>query len=77
MRLAAHLVAQTIYITDACALQEVYSGEEESQPPNPAIEDTKSCFTMVSDILECIVRLEQEHKNYLRLVEKEAVLGSQ
>lgn len=62
--------------SDTCGSQEVYMGDN-GTVPSFVIEDTKSCFEMIREILTCVTSLEQEHKSYQRLMEKEAVLGSQ
>ena len=65
-----------LFLPDACATQEVYMADH-GLAPSVNIEDTKTCFETLNDILKCVIHLEQEHKSYLRVVEKEAVLGSQ
>lgn len=59
---------------DACASQEVYSGED--QPYQPYIEDTKSCFKTLNQILKCVISLEQEHLQYRKQKQRNTVIGS-
>lgn len=61
-------------IADACGSQEVYAGDSR---PAMVIEDTKTCFETINNILRCAITLEQEHKHYQRQLEKQAILGSQ
>ncbi|KAK6195833.1 hypothetical protein SNE40_001181 [Patella caerulea] len=61
--------------TDACGCQEVYSGDTEPHPML-VIDDTKICFETVTEIQKCVISLEQEHKRYVKLVQRQTVIGS-
>lgn len=60
---------------DACASQEVYTGDSDL-PPSMHIEDTKSCFVTLNNILSCVIKLEQEHLQYKKMLQKQRVIGS-
>ncbi|XP_013401022.2 ras GTPase-activating protein 3 isoform X2 [Lingula anatina] len=65
-------------LQDTCAELEVYSGTETpSKPPTAILEDTKTCFETLSEILACVISLEQEHKQYVKDKHRNTVYGSQ
>lgn len=53
---------------------EVYTGNKFSV--GTEIEDSKSCFEMLNEILKCVIGLEQEHLQYRKNRQKEHVKGS-
>lgn len=53
---------------------EVYSGNQFSVAME--IEDSKSCFEMLNEMLKCVIGLEQEHMQYQKTVQKQHVKGS-
>ncbi|CAC5393896.1 RASA3 [Mytilus coruscus] len=59
---------------DACADQEVYTGEDNYQ--HPYIEDTKTCFVTLNEVLKCVISLEQEHMQYRKNKQRNTVIGS-
>ncbi|XP_060598929.1 ras GTPase-activating protein 3-like isoform X2 [Ruditapes philippinarum] len=59
---------------DACGAMEVYAGNQFSIPVE--IEDSKSCFEMLNEMLKCVIGLEQEHMQYQKTVQKQHVKGS-
>lgn len=63
-------------LIEACGCQAVYGGELEESRPSIPVEDPKSCFQTLSELQQCIISLEQEHKKYLRLVQRSTILGS-
>ncbi|XP_064614886.1 ras GTPase-activating protein 3-like isoform X2 [Liolophura sinensis] len=63
-------------LQDACASQEVYSGDTEPMPL-VHIDDTKTCFETLNEILKCVISLEQEHMQYKKMVQKQTVIGSE
>ncbi|CAH1782111.1 unnamed protein product, partial [Owenia fusiformis] len=69
-------INQLELLQDACAVQEVYMGDNMISPPSP-IEDTRTCFLTVSRILDCIVTLEQEHQRYRKTVNRTVIYGSE
>jgi hypothetical protein len=44
-------------ILDACATQEVYTGEDNFKQPH--IEDTQTCFVTLNEVLKCVISLER------------------
>ncbi|KAL4220643.1 Ras GTPase-activating protein 2 [Mactra antiquata] len=72
--LLLHNMEKLEAMQDACGALEVYSGNQFSVPME--IEDSKSCFEMLNDLLKCVIGLEQEHKQYLKSVQKQHVKGS-
>lgn len=62
-------------LTDACANQEVYTGEVDTFQ-QPYIEDTRTCFVTVNEILKCVISLEQEHMQYLKNKQRNTIIGS-
>ena len=40
------------------------------------VEDPQSCFTTINEIQKCVISLEQEHKQYLRMVARSTIIGS-
>ena len=65
-----------VCVVDVSVSQEVYNAEE-SIVPSTEIEDTKTCFQTLNEMLRCVVSLEQEHMQYLKLLQKNMVYGSQ
>ena len=63
-----------MFVSEACGALEVYSGGKFSAPVE--IDDTKSCFEMINEILRCVIGLEQEHLQYRKNMQKEIVKGS-
>ncbi|ESP04353.1 hypothetical protein LOTGIDRAFT_170855 [Lottia gigantea] len=60
---------------DACGCQEVYTGDTEPKSVL-VIEDTKTCYETITQIQKCVISLEQEHKRYFKLVQRQTVIGS-
>lgn len=63
-------------LQEACGCQAVYAGASEEGRGSMRVEDPKSCFQTVSEIQRCVISLEQEHKQYLRMVQRSTVIGS-
>lgn len=59
---------------DACATQEVYTGEDNFQQPH--IEDTQTCFVTLNEVLKCVISLEQDHMQYRKNKQRNTVIGS-
>ncbi|PVD18943.1 hypothetical protein C0Q70_21502 [Pomacea canaliculata] len=63
-------------LQDVCGSQVVYAGVSEELRPSIYVEDPQTCFQTVSELQKCVVSLEQEHKQYLRMVQRSTVIGS-
>lgn len=61
---------------EACGCQVVYAGTMEEPRASMVVEDPQSCFTTINEIQKCVISLEQEHKQYLRMVARSTVIGS-
>eukprot|EP00058_Branchiostoma_floridae_P007819 XP_002593307.1 hypothetical protein BRAFLDRAFT_83855 [Branchiostoma floridae] len=65
-------------LEDMCGEEAVYSGT----PPTPRtttyiIEDPKTCFETLRSIMDCIIKLEQEHIEYYKALAKSTKYGSE
>ncbi|KAK7499228.1 hypothetical protein BaRGS_00009488 [Batillaria attramentaria] len=63
-------------LQEACGCQAVYAGVLEEPRASMRVEDPQSCFQTVNEIQKCVISLEQEHKQYLRMVQRSTVIGS-
>ncbi|KAK7089995.1 hypothetical protein V1264_009860 [Littorina saxatilis] len=61
---------------EACGAQVVYAGTTEEPRASMIVEDPQSCFQTVNRIQTCVISLEQEHKQYLRMKQRSTVIGS-
>ncbi|XP_041351438.1 ras GTPase-activating protein 3-like isoform X2 [Gigantopelta aegis] len=62
-------------LQEACACQEVYSGDS-FQQHSVVIDDTKSCYETLAEIQKHVISLEQAHKQYLKMLHKHTIVGS-
>ncbi|XP_076453641.1 ras GTPase-activating protein 3-like [Babylonia areolata] len=63
-------------IQEACGVQVVYAGTTEEPRASMVVEDPQTCFSTVSSIQQCVISLEQEHKQYQRRLQRSTVIGS-
>ncbi|KAL3848073.1 hypothetical protein ACJMK2_018954 [Sinanodonta woodiana] len=62
---------------DMCGSLEVYGGDVGLNTSHGfEIEDSKTCFETLNEVLKCVISLEQEHMHYRKSVQRETVTGS-
>ena len=64
-----------LLVSEACAAMSVYQGTPIAPSPIP-IEDVRVCFETTTALLGLVLKLEQEHKKYIKMKQNQTEPGS-